>query len=144
MRAGVLRDFPGNYDDYLLKIAALEAREPPAASAPAHAPAKVPARAPTGIGKSKEQRRQERERRKTREKLGREIARLESEIQTTESELESLGWKLGDPELYKDVDRMRELSEAKAALEATVAERYAEWERLTDELSALDDLASSE
>ena len=147
VRAGVLRDFPGNYDDYLLKIAALEAREAPASApvgAPAKVPAKAPARAPTGMGKSKEQRQQERERRKTREKLARQIARLEAEIQTAERELESVGWKLGDPELYKDVDRMRDLAEAKDALEATVAERYAQWERLADELTALDDIAPSE
>ena len=39
---------------------------------------------------------------------------------------------------------MRELTEAKETLEASVAEQYAEWERVTDELTALDDLASPE
>ena len=63
---------------------------------------------------------------------------------TNRSSLESLGWKLGDPELYKDVDRLRELTEAKDALESQVAERYAAWERLADELSALDDIAPSQ
>ena len=140
VQAGVLRDFAGNYDDYLAKIAALDAREAPVASEPVAA--KAPA--PPALGPPKQQRQLERERRKAREKRVRQIARLEAEIQTLESEVESLGWKLGDPELYKDVDRMRELTEAKDALESTVAERYAAWEHLTDELSALDDIAVSD
>ncbi|MEE2672387.1 MAG: ABC-F family ATP-binding cassette domain-containing protein [Myxococcota bacterium] len=133
VQAGVLRDFAGNYDDYLPKIAAVDTPVDPEPSA-----------APTAPRQSKQQRQLERERRKTREKLLRQIARLEAKIQTRESEGESLGWKLGDPELYKDVDRMRELSEAKTALESAVAELYSHWERLSDELNALDDVAVSE
>ena len=136
VQAGELRDFAGNYDDYLPKIAGLDAREAPVASKAVGAP--------TPLGQSKQQRQLERERGKAREKLVRQIARLEAEIQTRESEVESLGWKLGDPELYKDVDRMRELSEARDALESRVAERYAHWEHLTNELNALDDTAVSE
>ena len=44
--------------------------------------------------------------------------------------------------LYKDVERQRALTEAQEALQATVAERYVEWERLSDELAALADIAS--
>jgi len=50
------------------------------------------------------------------------------------------GRKLGEPDLYKDVDRLRELTEAREGLEATISEKYAEWERLSDEMAALDDL----
>lgn len=146
VQAGVLQDFPGNYDDYLRKIDlhkidALETGSAAGVSAPEEA---VPEEAVPVPANSKQQRQQERGRRKAREKLSRQITKLEAEIQIAENEVESLGWKLGDPELYKDVDRMRELSEAKHALEGTVAELYAQWERLSDELTALDDIAFCE
>ena len=53
--------------------------------------------------------------------------------------VESLGWKLGDPELYRDVDRLRELTEQREALLDSIALCYTRWERLTDELAALED-----
>ena len=131
VKAGVLRSFPGNYDDYLRKTQALEAKPTPEA-----APA-----APEPVRPGKQERHRDRGRRKARDKLARQVSRLEQEIQSAETELESIGWKLGDPELYKDVDRRRALAEAKDALEATLAERYTEWERLSDEMAALEDIA---
>jgi ATP-binding cassette subfamily F protein 3 len=147
VKAGVLRDFPGNYDDYLRKIeskntAAVEAG-PPATTVRDASPA-PPSRptAPKPVrGANKQQRQRGRERRKARDKIVRQVASLEAEIHAAESEVESIGWKLGDPELYKDVDRLRELSDSKQALDATVAEKYAEWERLSDEMAALEDIS---
>ena len=144
VKAGVLREFPGNYDHYLRKLDELEARSArpePAAPAPRPSPAEDTPPTPK-LGKRERQ--EERERRKQRERLARQIERLEAEIQDAEGEVESLGWKLGDPDLYKDVDRMRELTQSRQDLEARVAERYADWERLNDEMAALADLGSSD
>jgi ATP-binding cassette subfamily F protein 3 len=169
VKAGQLRDFPGNYDDYLRKLAELDAKaralEPP--PEPEARPASVPKVEPQspqpereshqGVRESlqlereslqperesrqleRESRQLERERKKAREKLGRRIRRLEEEIQSAEGELEALGWKLGDPDLYKDVERLRALTESRQTAESGVAAMYAEWERLSDELAALDD-----
>ena len=142
VKAGELRSFPGDYDDYLRKTSELDAPKAPAATTPspaaeAAAPSAPPSQKPK---QTKEQRQRERERRKSRDKITRQVSRLEEEIQSAEGELEQLGWKLGEPDLYKDVDRMRELTESRERIEADVAEKYAEWERLSDELAALDDL----
>ena len=147
VHAGVLKDFPGDYDNYLRKLAALDAPPPAPEPVPDEAPTQArpakPEKAKTPKP-SKAERQQERERRKSRDKITRRVTRLEEEIQTAESELESLGWKLGEPDLYKDVERMRELTLAKESAEADLAEKYAEWERLSDELGALDDIAGSD
>jgi ATP-binding cassette subfamily F protein 3 len=164
VRAGVLREFSGNYDDYMERLAETEARaaavtqtEQPAARAPSSdgtaRPETPPSRskskradagahAPTADAPklSKDERKQQRERRKQREKLARQISRIEAEIQESETELEALGWKLGDPALFRDVDLMRELTEQRDRTTLQVAERYSEWERLADELAALDDV----
>ena len=98
------------------------------------------ARSPKASGApSKQDRQRDRERRKAREKLGRQIARLEEEIHAAERGLEAVGWKLGAPDLYKDVDLLRELPDERSRMEPEIAERYADWERLSDEIAALDD-----
>jgi ATP-binding cassette subfamily F protein 3 len=142
IRSGRLRDFHGNYDDYVRRLA--EDTGPPAAPvvpAPALVEPKPSAKRPAqpATGDSKALRRQRRERAKTRDKLTRQIGRVEAEIQTAEAELESLGWKLGDPELYRDVDRMRELTQQREDLEASITASYTQWERLTDEVAAVED-----
>jgi ATP-binding cassette subfamily F protein 3 len=152
VRSGRLRDFHGNYDDYVRRLA--EDTGPPAApvvpasasvepkpSAKRPAEPKPSAKRPAepASGDSKALRRGRRERAKTRDKLTRQIGRVEAEIQTAEAELESLGWKLGDPELYRDVDRMRELTQQREDLEASIAASYTQWERLTDEVAAVED-----
>ncbi len=147
VKAGNLREFPGNYDDYLRRRVELDAR---AAAPPAPAPAQTPpvdraSRQPRPKTRvtTKQERALERERRKARERLARQIARLEEEIQQSEREVEAIGWKLGDPSLYKDVDRLRALTDEKGDLELAVAEKYERWERLSDELAALVDLDSA-
>ena len=44
------------------------------------------------------------------------------------------GWKLGDPELYREPDRQRALLAERSELEAAVATLYREWEALASEL----------
>jgi ATP-binding cassette subfamily F protein 3 len=153
VKSGTLRSFPGDYDEYLRKT------EPTAPQAPPRpVPQAVPApsqrsdqessqksspasrRSPKASGApSKQDRQRDRERRKAREKLGRQIARLEEEIHAAERGVEAVDWKLGAPDLYKDVDLLRELTDERSRMETEIAERYADWERLSDEIAALDD-----
>ena len=119
---------------------------PAGGAARAAAPAEAPSARPVVARKpkpSKAARQLERERRKRRERVTREVAKLEEQIQQLESELEALGWKLGEPDLYKDVDRMQALTAEREALETRIADTYREWERRTDELAALDDVATA-
>ena len=142
VREGRLRDFLGGYDDYERKLTAekrateqapvrdpVKPSTPPTSAAPA-----MPRRPP-----AREDRQRERERRKARERLTRKIGRLEEEIAGIESEIEAIGWKQGHPDLYRDVERMQALDAEKTERQSVAEERYREWERLSDELAALDD-----
>jgi prefoldin subunit 5 len=80
----------------------------------------------------------ERERRKAREKAERRVQALEAAILDKESALEALGWKLGDPEIHRDGERVRELEGERAALRQGIEELYREWERLAAEIESLD------
>jgi ATP-binding cassette subfamily F protein 3 len=118
VKAGVLREFPGNYDDYLRRVAGAETPPAEGAARPAAADA---ARA------ANEARRQER---RESEKSRRRFAALEAEIAERESALEALTFRLADPELWRDAEQARRLSADRDALRATLDGLYPEWERL--------------
>ncbi len=119
VRAGRLREFLGNYDHYLRKLAGDAAPEPASAPSPA-APAGAAQRA--------------REERKARERRERKLARLEEQIGERETQLEQLGLRLADPDIYADSERVHEVEAAREALQDEIAGLYAEWERLAAEL----------
>jgi ATP-binding cassette subfamily F protein 3 len=131
-RGGRLREFLGSYDDYVRRAAASEkaasAGEPRAAAAPPPAPRP-----------SKQERQRERERRKAEDRIHKRIARLEEEILAREQEVEALGWRLGDPEVYRDGAQVQALEARRGELQGEIESRYRDWERLADELSALRD-----
>jgi hypothetical protein len=58
---------------------------------------------------------------------------VEEEIVALEGELEILGWKLGDPEVFRDGDAVRALEAERARLRDRIAERYRAWESLAEE-----------
>jgi len=152
VRAGRLREFLGNYDEYLRTstqgvapgrgaVAGHGAPHPmdgpprpalPADVAGAPTPGRKHAAAPT--------RQEERLRRKAREKTAKQIAAIEADILLRESALEALGWKLGDPETYKDGEKVRALEAERAAAKDAIDLLYREWERLAAELEALDEV----
>ncbi len=145
---GKLRDYIGNYDDYLHRRrqeserAAAEARAR-AAAAPdlEHAEAaEQPAQQPAPAPQTKAERQAERERRKRRDKVKRKVEQLEASIEEHESAHEKLGWRMGDPEVARDPDQLTALQGEREALESIIAESYDEWERLGAELSALEDV----
>jgi len=144
--AGQLETHLGNYSDYLHRketgqaangkaardgAARLSAGEPTAAPR-----AEAPEASPTDRRAS---RAQERERKKARDRITRRVAKVEAEILEREQAVEDAGLRLGDPEVYKDGDKVREIEAAREALRVEAQERYQEWERLAAELEALDD-----
>jgi ATP-binding cassette subfamily F protein 3 len=150
VKHGELEDFPGNYDDYLHQLAARAQRAAAAERAPAAppAPAGEPAPATSGSRRGKpdaapatrQARQQQREQRKSRDRIARRIGRLENEIQEREQVLTRLDWRLGDPGVYSDPQQVAAI-QAEQAQEREIIDRlYAEWERHSDELAALDDL----
>lgn len=150
VRAGVLREIPGNYDDYLRSLAAAAPAGPGAIRGhgvphPAHdlddgRPGRVPDGGGAGPGPAARRlgRDEERERRKARDRTAKKLAALEAEILVREGALEQLAWRLGDPEVYKDGEQVRTIEAERADSKREIETRYREWERLAAELDALD------
>jgi ATP-binding cassette subfamily F protein 3 len=141
---GRLREFLGNYADYRAKIAAEEARSaaPPARPAPLAKPAAPSAGALAAAAPpSREERDRTRERKKARDKVEKKLAGVEAQILEKEKALEALAWQLGDPNVFRDPDRIRALEGERATTQAEIAAGYREWERLAAEIEALSDLA---
>jgi ATP-binding cassette subfamily F protein 3 len=140
VRSGCLREFIGNYDDYLRKAAESDPLRSELGAVPGHARGVTkpgPDAEPTTLS-HKERRQLERERRKAREKTERRVQLIEAEILEKESAVEALGWKLGDPEIHRDAERVRSLESERAALREAIEDLYGEWERLAAELESLD------
>ncbi len=150
----------GNYDDYLVRKAEREARSAEhaassgadGAAVPARVAATTPARAgvapaspaegpaaPAERKPSKEERQRARERSKARDRIQRRIGKLEAEIQEAEEALEAIGYRLADPEVYANAERLLEVQAQQQQAQARVDELYRDWERLNDEVGALDD-----
>ena len=146
---GVLTEYIGNYDDFMAKKSALERRQGRGAvadSVSAEPPRKLPAPATEAAPKakpapklSKAERAAQRERRKAHDKVQRQIQRIEKLIEQEERSLEALGWKLGDPKIASDATQLQELQAERVGIQQLVEEQYRDWERLSDELSALAD-----
>jgi ATP-binding cassette subfamily F protein 3 len=126
VRGGVLREFLGNYDDYLLRVAGAGAGA--AAPAGARAPIAAPAR--------NEERERARSERREAERSRRRFRALEQEIAERESALEALTFRLADPGLWSEPEQGRRLSADRDALRATLDGLYPEWERLAGLLEA--------
>src|SRR5262249_17365542 len=92
----------GNYDDYLVKKADMEARAAAATAAPASPePIKPATRAMVENGAG------DRERKRNAERTARERSRIETEIEKKEAERATLGNEMNDPNFYlarKDAD----------------------------------------
>ncbi|MFP6660493.1 MAG: ATP-binding cassette domain-containing protein [Myxococcota bacterium] len=116
-----LEDHLGNYDDYVDRKRGAGRK---------NTDAKKPRAKPRQI---------DREARKKRERIERRVGRVEDSILEREEEKESLLWKSGDPDAYRDQERQRDLETKRTANDAAIAELYAEWERLAGELEALEE-----
>jgi ATP-binding cassette subfamily F protein 3 len=132
VRRGCLREFPGNYDDYLRGAGDSASAE--GGSIPGHGRQTRP-RAPRD---RRETQRLEREQKRIRERLARQVVRLEAEILEREGDLEQLRWRQGDPSIHRDAERARALLAEVDVAEEAVKQLYRRWESLATELEELD------
>jgi ATP-binding cassette subfamily F protein uup len=121
---GRVTEYSGGYEDWIRQ------RPSPTASAPVEKATAAPAKVPAKSAKPK----------KFLNRDQRELADLPAELEKLEAERDILARRLEDPALYqKSHDILRTARDQVAALEKTIAERYARWEELEtlrDSLSA--------
>jgi ATP-binding cassette subfamily F protein 3 len=119
VRGGALREFLGNYDDYLRRVGGAAPSAPAGAGAAASAP-----------GDRQAGRERGRVERREAERSRRRFGVLEAEIAERETALEALTFRLADPALWSDPEQARRLSADRDALRAALDALYPEWERL--------------
>jgi ATP-binding cassette subfamily F protein 3 len=150
---GQVEEHLGDYDMYLRRkseraaAASIDAEVVPptpgrAAAADAAAQARSPAAsadAPAAPRPTKQQKQQARERAKARERVARRIERLEAQIAEEEARAEAAGYRLADPEIYSNAERLLEVQAEEQAIKSAVDALYRDWERLSHELAALED-----
>ena len=76
----------------------------------------------------------ERSQKIARHRIERSLARVEQSILERESALEAIGWRMAEPSVHRDGERMRALDAERSALRAEVEALYKEWEGLAAEL----------
>ncbi len=137
---GQLREYPGNYDDYLRKKTASAQREP-AAEMPEPPQTPTQQAAPQSAAPLSKRERiaaRERDRELTRrhKRATKRLAAVEEEIRESEGRLEAIAWRLGDPEVHRNPDAIREVETERDEIRNRVDELYREWERLAAEVEA--------
>lgn len=89
----------------------------------------------------KERKRKEAEQRQRRyertKPVQEEIATLERTIETAEAEKKELERMMGDPDFYKDGERVKEITVHYKTLEKNLSDEYYRWNELTRELERL-------
>jgi ATP-binding cassette subfamily F protein 3 len=133
VRAGVLRAFSGNYDDYARGLARIAPESERAE------PAEAPAAPETPAG-AKAERMAARARVKARarrlERARKRLAAIEEEIFELEDRLEELTHQLTEPEVYRDGDLTRAIEADRAQIRAAIDAQYAAWEEAAAEVES--------
>jgi ATP-binding cassette subfamily F protein 3 len=144
---GQLQEYPGNYDDYLRKKTAsrklgpAETKRGPAAAKlePPQVPAQRAAPQPAAPLSKQERiaaRERDRERTRRHKRATKRLAAVEEEIRACEQRLEEISWRLGDPDIHRNPDAIREVETERDEIRSRVDELYREWERLAAEVEA--------
>jgi ATP-binding cassette subfamily F protein 3 len=137
---GRLREYPGNYDDYLRKKSTSTQRRPAAKKLEApQVPVHRPAPQPTAKLSKQERiaaRERDRERTRRQKRATKRLAAVEEEIRVGEQRLEEISWRLGDPDIHRNPDAIREVETERGEIKSRVDELYREWERLAAEVEA--------
>ncbi len=129
VRYGVLSDHPGDYDHYLWRIA--QQGEPAAGAGPAQA---MPGEAPLSKQERIEARERDKQRERDERRARKRLARVESDIARLEEEVEHLGWKLADPEVFRDGEQVRSIEAERSALRERIDALYKDWEAVAGEI----------
>jgi ATP-binding cassette subfamily F protein 3 len=152
IRAGVLREFPGSYDDYLARRDARAAGGPgsvaghgsPRVGALSDARPEPSAAADAPVKSARDQRgaaRQlDKERRRAHARAEKRLAELEAQILAKEKALETLSLRQGDPAVYRDGQQMRALEVERRDTQAVIDGLYRDWEKLAAEIEVLENL----
>ncbi len=127
---GRLTEYLGNYDDYRRRV---DSSQPTGMSLPEAVPA-----VPTTKQERVAARAQARDQTRRLERVRKRLSNLELEIAATEEELEQLGWRLGDPEVYRDGERVRALEAERDTLRGRVEASYRDWEAAAAEQAELE------
>ena len=115
MTADGVREYLGNYDDYLEKKRREAAGEEDVAA---------PTLTRTELEKNKRRERQARESQKARENR---VAALEAQIARTEEQIASLEAQMADPATYQSPDKAAEVARAHRDAQAALDALYEEW-----------------
>ena len=123
MRPDGVKEYLGNYDDYLEKKRREEAGLEDAAA--------------SGMTKTQldKQRRKERLLREGKKALEKQLEAAEARIAAAEKEIQDLEARMADPELYQRPDEARETARRHAELQAGMDALYEEWEALSEAVS---------
>jgi ATP-binding cassette subfamily F protein 3 len=128
VRGGMLREYLGNYDDYLRA----------SATAPPPAPDAAPAEGDSAAAKRGriEARRIAKEQVRRVGRVRKRLAAVEGEIAALEERRDQLTWRAADPEVCRDGDAARRVEAERAENQRAIDDRYGEWERLATQLEA--------
>jgi ATP-binding cassette subfamily F protein 3 len=131
VKDGGILPHPGNLDDWLYHQRQLEEAARAGGEGPVGGDGAARAEAAGGERDRKRAEAEARNARYRREKpLREELQRLEARIAALEATAREAEASLADPALYQDFARARPHIERKAAAEAELAARYADWERV--------------
>ena len=136
VRAGQLRSFPGNYEDYERGLARGGPEDAPADAAP-EAQARAPAGAtdaPTTKQERIAARNEAKARAREQARAARRIAGIEEEILLLEERLEELAERLTEPDVYRDGDLVRAVEADRSEVQARIQALYAEWESAAEQV----------
>jgi ATP-binding cassette subfamily F protein 3 len=146
VEGGVLAEYLGDYDDFLRhKNERKEANRPASQDASGKKEGKPSAVAPIPVSAdakprlSKQARQAEREQQKATQRTLRRVERIESEILELEERRQAARWEMGAPEVASNPEALIALEAQRSELQAQTDSLYREWERLADELAAIED-----
>ena len=67
---------------------------------------------------------------------GKDLLSLAPEIRAREGRLDEISWRLGDPDIHRNPNAIREVETERDEIRSRVDELYREWERLAAEVEA--------
>lgn len=134
IQGGMVRNFPGNYEDYLA-AREQDSKNFTLLSEVTSEPEKRGGKVPEDSEKARrfEERTERKERKRDEQKRQRWIVRIEKEIGELEDELRVLDEEMTDPAVARDYERLRELHDRAEDIRKNLKKRYTTWDELVQE-----------